>query len=192
MAEIDTTAPRTVALADGAPLVLRPAVVADAPAVAALERALAAAGDGVVVTVDQVRDATAEAHRIDAMYRDWSAGAASMIAVAELAGAVVAHASLRQLAPARCRHVGVLAIGVAAAARRRGVAAALLGYLVDHAAACGLERLELTVRADNAPAHALYRRLGFVRESTRARFVRLDDGRYVDDLVMVRFLPAIG
>lgn len=190
MAEIDTTAPRTVALADGAPLVVRPAAVADAPAVAAIEHALACAGDGMVVAVDQVRDATAEAHRIDAMYRGWSAGDASMIAVAALAGEVVAHASLRQLAPARCRHVGV-AIGVAAAARRRGVAAALLGYLIDHAAAWGLVRLELTVRADNAPAQALYRRLGFAVEATRARFVRLDDGRYVDDLVMVRFLPAI-
>jgi 8-oxo-dGTP pyrophosphatase MutT (NUDIX family) len=42
------------------------------------------------------------------------------------------------------------------------------------------------VRADNARAIALYRSLGFAWESTRRGFLRLADGRPVDDLVLVR------
>jgi ribosomal protein S18 acetylase RimI-like enzyme len=59
----------------------------------------------------------------------------------------------------------------------------LMRRLIDHGAARGLERLELYVRADNAPARALYRELGFAHEGTRARFVRLEDGTFVDDLI---------
>jgi ribosomal protein S18 acetylase RimI-like enzyme len=46
---------------------------------------------------------------------------------------------------------------------------------------------ELYTRQDNDRARALYESEGFVIESTRARFIRLPDGRYVDDLVYVRF-----
>jgi len=52
----------------------------------------------------------------------------------------------------------------------------------------GISRLELYVRADNVAAQALYRGLGFVHEATRARFIRLDDGTFIDDFVYRRFL----
>ena len=45
----------------------------------------------------------------------------------------------------------------------------------------GVERLELSVRADNPRAIGLYEACGFVRESCRPRFVKLPDGAYVDD-----------
>jgi ribosomal protein S18 acetylase RimI-like enzyme len=59
---------------------------------------------------------------------------------------------------------------------------------VAWAKAGGIERLELYVRRDNDRARALYQSEGFTEESTRARFVRLPGGKYVDDLVYVRFL----
>ena len=46
--------------------------------------------------------------------------------------------------------------------RRRGVASALIRYVVEEARARGLERLRLGVSVDNVPAQELYRRLGFV------------------------------
>lgn len=59
-------------------------------------------------------------------------------------------------------------LAVAPAARRSGVASALLSACIDEAAGAGGERLILQVTADNAPACALYRRHGFVvRRSTR-------------------------
>lgn len=54
-----------------------------------------------------------------------------------------------------------------AAWRRRGVASAVLAAIAAEARAGGRARLVLVVGADNAPARAAYRRLGFV-ESDRA------------------------
>lgn len=51
-------------------------------------------------------------------------------------------------------------------ARRRGVAAALLGALEDEARRAGMTRLTLWVTLDNGPARALYGRAGF-REARR-------------------------
>nr|WP_192037343.1 ribosomal protein S18-alanine N-acetyltransferase [Halomonas sp. YLGW01] len=59
------------------------------------------------------------------------------------------------------------AITVAPAARRRGVARALLEALISTATTWGSERLLLEVRASNAPALALYRGLGFIEEGRR-------------------------
>jgi putative acetyltransferase len=117
-----------------------------------------------------------------------SAGAATLDVVAEAGGRIVGRAFLKQLAPARCDHVGVLSVGVHPDHQRKGVGRALMKHLIEHARTCDLERLELCVRSDNAPAQALYASLGFVHEATRARFIKLADGTYVDDFIFVRFL----
>lgn len=54
---------------------------------------------------------------------------------------------------------------------------------IDGAWARGLTRIELSVRADNANAQALYKRLGFEPEGLRRRSVRVD-GQYHDSLAM--------
>lgn len=54
---------------------------------------------------------------------------------------------------------------VAAAARRQGIAAALIEAASDLARSRGVEHMYVHVVADNAPAAQLYRRLGFEREA---------------------------
>lgn len=182
--------PRTVSLSDGRIATLRPASVRDAEASIALDRVLARDGRGMVLSEDQVRSVEDERMRIDRMYAAWSAGDATLIAVAEVPRipGVAGSAVLQQLAPSRCHHVGVLSVGVHPDAQRLGLGRALMQYLIDHARACGLERLELYTRVDNDRARALYASLGFQLEGTRVRFVKLDDGTYVDDLILVLFL----
>ncbi len=58
---------------------------------------------------------------------------------------------------------GVAAMWVESAYRRRGVADAMFAALADDAAAAGVVALHLQVWAHNAPAIALYERLGFGR-----------------------------
>jgi ribosomal protein S18 acetylase RimI-like enzyme len=53
---------------------------------------------------------------------------------------------------------------VAAAARRRGVAKALLDAAVEHARALGAASLSLSTALDNAPAQALYESMGWQRD----------------------------
>ena len=56
------------------------------------------------------------------------------------------------------------------AARRRGVAAALLAYMADYAVQHSLYRITLEVRVSNDAAIALYEREGYVRDGIRPRF----------------------
>lgn len=80
-------------------------------------------------------------------------------------------------------HIGTLGIGLIPAARHRGIGAQLMRAAIDGAWARGLTRIELSVRADNANAQALYKRLGFEPEGIRRRSVRVD-GQYHDSLAM--------
>ncbi|WP_406829524.1 GNAT family N-acetyltransferase [Pedococcus sp. KACC 23699] len=57
----------------------------------------------------------------------------------------------------------LVAMWVAAHARGTGVADALVGALLEHAAALGLRRITLDVADENGRAGAFYERLGFVR-----------------------------
>lgn len=169
-------------------MLIRDTAVADAEQLMALDRALAYAGRGMVLAPDQVGPVDVIRKRIEEQYRSIEVGSASLGIVAEEDGRIVGAADLRQLSPARCSHVGILSIGVHPDFQRRGIGRALMQRLIEHAKASGLRRLELYMRSDNAPAEALYRSLGFDHEATRAKFIRLDDGTFIDDWVFSRFI----
>ena len=61
-------------------------------------------------------------------------------------------------------------IAVAPAHRRRGLATTLLRHVLGDAAARGVTRATLEVRASNVAALQLYERLGFRVTATRARY----------------------
>jgi ribosomal-protein-alanine N-acetyltransferase len=88
--------------------------------------------------------------------------------VAEADGRVVGHA-VASLAG----DIGELQrIAVAEGHRRRGVAGALLGHVVDLAARAGADRLLLEVREDNSGALAFYSARGFAEIDRRPRYYR--------------------
>ena len=63
-------------------------------------------------------------------------------------------------------------VAVSPAARRQGVARALLGAFDDYARAHALARVTLEVRMSNAAAIALYESAGYVRDGVRPGFYR--------------------
>jgi RimJ/RimL family protein N-acetyltransferase len=79
-------------------------------------------------------------------------------------------------------HCGVLGMGVLAEFRGKGIGKRLLAAALEHALP-RLNRVELTVNADNAPAIALYERVGFVLEGTMRDALAID-GKYQDALLM--------
>ncbi len=97
--------------------------------------------------------------------------------------------AVRGLHPAR-RGVVDIGIGVEAGQRRRGVGTALLMAAEDWAAGAAIDRLQLTVVSTNAPAIALYHRMGYAIEGTLRASARVD-GRTVDQYMMAKLLaPA--
>lgn len=80
-------------------------------------------------------------------------------------------------------HGGVLGMGIVEEHRGKGIGEALMRAALAEARRRGLTRVELTVRADNTRAIALYRRIGFVDEGVKRKAIRVD-GRYVDVVCM--------
>ncbi|MDQ0041700.1 GNAT family N-acetyltransferase [Variovorax boronicumulans] len=76
-------------------------------------------------------------------------------------------------------HIGILGIALLPEARGQGLGTQLLQAAIDRSWARGLTRIELSVRADNLNAKALYERLGFEHEGL-ARRASLIDGTYHD------------
>ena len=72
--------------------------------------------------------------------------------------------------------------------RGLGIGRALMAATINAALACGITRIELTVRADNTRAIALYESLGFVAEG-RLRRHMLVDGRFHESIVMSLIAP---
>jgi ribosomal-protein-alanine N-acetyltransferase len=79
----------------------------------------------------------------------------------------------------------ILSIGVAPNWQRFGLAAGLLEGLIRAARRGDAKRVFLEVAEDNAPAIALYRRLGFVEAGRRKRYYDRAGGEKIDALTLV-------
>lgn len=94
----------------------------------------------------------------------------------------------RQEGPKHC-HKGVLwGMYVRPIARNSRLGRRLVAAVIEHAAG-RVEQLTLTVVSENQIARQLYASLGFIEYGRERRGLKLD-GRYYDQLLMVRFLAA--
>ena len=103
--------------------------------------------------------------------------------VARDGGRVVGWADIFPAWPAAMAHCGTLGMGVLASHRGRGIGERLLTACLAKARATGITRVTLEARTDNAPALALYAKLGFEVEARKRRALRFD-GQYFDALQM--------
>lgn len=99
-------------------------------------------------------------------------------------GALVAMAGVAKGAHEKARHRAVLwGVYVAPEHRRSGLGRAIVGRAIEEARAMGVEALILSVDAQNAPALALYRALGFTAWGVERDAFRAD-GEPVDEVHM--------
>src|ERR1700683_70967 len=90
-------------------------------------------------------------------------------------------------APAQLSHKGSLgAMYVRESQRGTGLAEAIVNTVLAHART-RVEQVQLSVTATNERAIRFYRRLGFEAYATEPKALKVGD-RYVDELLMVRFL----
>lgn len=106
-------------------------------------------------------------------------------------GRVLGEASLTREANPRRAYAATLGLMVAEEARRQGIGQALAAALLDLADNwLNLQKLELTVFANNHPAIALYQKLGFEIEAI-FRHDAMQDGVLADSLAMARIRPGL-
>jgi phosphinothricin acetyltransferase len=116
----------------------------------------------------------------------WSLG--YPVVVAEEAGAVIGYGSFGEFRAFQgYRHTVEDSLYVAEAARRRGVAAALLGALIDEAQASKKHVMLAAITGDNEASIRLHARFGFA-EVGRLSEVGTKFGRWLDLVLMQRFL----
>ena len=138
-------------------------------------------------------DNCARLHGVSFAY-PWSAEeVAALISSASTLGAAALDPTSGQLrgfvlARLAADEAEILTIAVEPAARGKGVGRALLAENLRQAASAGARTMFLEVDQDNAPALALYRRLGFVKAGERTGYYRGKDGRRATAIVMLKAL----
>ncbi|MBL8515841.1 MAG: GNAT family N-acetyltransferase [Betaproteobacteria bacterium] len=110
--------------------------------------------------------------------------------VAVMDGRIVGNLGLHLAAwQHRRRHAYGVGMAVHDDFARRGVGTALMAAAIDLADNwMQIQRLELTVYVDNAPAIALYRKFGFEIEGTHQRYA-FRSGAFTDSHTMARIRP---
>lgn len=87
-------------------------------------------------------------------------------------------------------HVARLGMGLLKDYRGCGIGTRLLSACLTQAQDTSLEKIELQVFADNAPAIALYKKLGFCQEGLRQKSRKID-GKYQDIALMALMLDNL-
>lgn len=121
-------------------------------------------------------------------------GSRGCMIVGEVNGRIVAEGTIRRMSPTRLRHIAHIGLSVHPEFQELGLGRAVMHGLLEWARTIrdpsmpDISRVDLAVFADNVRAVRLYESLGFVREGVRRNFIRYEDGRYEDDLIMALLL----
>lgn len=108
-----------------------------------------------------------------------------ILLVAKVRRVPVGFLSLQTGPLARMQHCVKLELMVAAKARGQGIGKRLMSCAMEWASAHpSLDKIGLTVFADNSRAVDLYRSFGFTEEGRRVNEYLLEDGSYRDDILM--------
>lgn len=119
----------------------------------------------------------------------WNASSSRLRLIAEVDGALAGAAVLYPVgAQRRLRHRCCVDITLYQKFCGMGIGTLLLRELLSAAKAAGYEQAELETVSTNAPAVALYKKLGFEAIGTMPRAMKYKDGTYAGFLLMVKRL----
>ncbi|MEB2300326.1 GNAT family N-acetyltransferase [Lysinibacillus xylanilyticus] len=112
-----------------------------------------------------------------------------VIFVAELEGEIVGWLMFQSPPRKRIFHTGTFGMMVDSNIRGQGIGTLLLTRLIDWATVNpSIEKICLGVFSTNENAIKLYQKMGFLEEGRKVREIKLDNGEYIDDILMYRFV----
>lgn len=172
-------------LCSGETLTLRSADPEDAEALLKITRAVIEEGEFVVTDPSEF-DLTVERERqwIEAHTADPN----KLVLVGEVGGVVVAFLQLQNGIRKRLAHRGRLHMLVDKGWRGKGIGGLLMKAALEWAELNPqIRKVCLAVFSSNERAIALYKKFGFEEEGRRIKEVHLENGLFVDDILMYRF-----
>jgi RimJ/RimL family protein N-acetyltransferase len=162
---------------------VRHAEPGDASALVELAQAVGGESEGWLITDGSWRSTSEERRYLRTIRRSSHAA----VFVAEAPEGIVGRLSIARDPHPASLHVADLGLMVARGFRRRGIGGALMNAAEEWAREVGVRKIELHVFPYNAPAIALYERLGYEREGFRRKHYRR--GRdFVDAVLMAKEL----
>ncbi|WP_226673429.1 GNAT family N-acetyltransferase [Rossellomorea aquimaris] len=109
--------------------------------------------------------------------------------VAEVDGVVVGSIEFRSQTRKRLSHTGSVSMSISKDYRGMGIGKELLKALLEWAEENPLiEKVSLGVLSTNQRAISLYRQMGFLEEGRLMKEYKLNDGEYIDDILMCKFV----
>ena len=169
------------------PFTVRPATPDDCCAVLELQREVMKETEEYFVrTVDELdAEGTRACDQLVALLTQDN----SLWTVAELEGTIVGSLDFHGGIYTRVRHVGHFGMLVQKEYRNQGVGTALLESMLDWAHANPvMEKVTTTLFTTNARAMTLYTKHGFVGQGVRQREYQVSPGRYLDAVVMAKWV----
>lgn len=176
---------KTATLKNGLELTLRKAEPEDAAAILAYLNRIGGESDNLTFGENGLN---LPPEQEAAFIQSVNASKTSVMLVGFVEGEVACLGDLSASTKERLAHVGEVSVSVGKKFWRQGVGEQLMKALMDFARDTGvLETLHLGVKADNAGAIALYRKLGFTEYGRFPRFFHVN-GQYYDEILMYRTL----
>ena len=178
--------PTEFQLKDGTQLLIRCAEQSDAVRLLEAVITVVRDGDGMIVEPDEFNQGEEQEQ---SWIRAFNDNPRELLLVAEAAGQIVGNIGFHIAKRRRLSHSGEFGMSVHPNWRNRGIGSALLDSLVEWALSVPeIEKICLKVRADNDRAITLYKKHGFVEVGRAKRAAKLDEGLYVDEIAMERFV----
>lgn len=177
--------PKTYVLKNGQTLLLREAAPDDAPKVLAYLNRVGGESDNLLFGKDGF---PMPVERERAFLESQRQEEKSIMLAGFVGEELVSISSVNALTSRkRVAHRAGVAISVGKPYWNQGVGRRAMETLIQFAKNCGLEVLQLEVRADNAPAIALYEKVGFEKMGLYKKFMKVD-GRDFDAWYMNLYL----
>jgi len=178
--------PRKFKSKSGADVTIRSAYKQDAPMILDLSKSVIeeevyqlTSGSEFKMTID-AEEKWIESHQLNPNH---------IILVAETRSKIVGILDFSNGRRNRIAHTGEFGMSVEKLSRNQGIGSLLLSALFEWASSNSLiEKIGLSVHSNNDRAIALYKKIGFEIEGIRRRDLKYGEHRYVDTILMGKFL----
>ena len=183
---MSTIIPSSHTLKDGRVVTIRSAVAADAVQLLEHQKRIFIDNDFAGREADEINPSVEErASKIEEHVQDQG----KLWLVAEHEDTIIGMINFKNGNSRRTAHVGVFGIGMDHGWRGLGLGSLLLERLLHWAEQePSIEKVALGVFSSNEWAMRLYKKFGFIEEGRKQREIKFGPGRYVDDVVMYKWV----